>query len=628
MPETPHAAFPEPRLAPTPHRGSDQWAWAVLWLAGFFLIVAGAKFWIISVYGAEVPCWDQWVEARRLFQPWLEGKLTWSDLFRAHNEHRIFFTRALDLMELRLNGQWDPILQMFVNAVIHAAFGCGLGFLFWRFFGRRHAGLIVLSLLPFFVLPFGAENTVHGFQSQMYFLGIFSVAAIAGLGFGQPMGALWFGGLASALMAIVTMGSGLLAAMAVAGLVALRAVKRRALPRGQVVTLVSALAIIALGLAVNVTAPQDAQYQAKTAHKFLTCLLETLAWPLSRPPAVAIVVGLPWMLLFVRYWQRGFRNERAAEFVLTFGFWGGLKVVALAYGRAAIIHSSRYMDTVCVPSMAALASLFVLADNLDFPQVSRGFKTALAVLWTGLLIGGMGGDLRPAFSYLHWTSKWSVTETENVRAFIATGDATWIQGIYDFDSVTNLLRQPELLSIMPPDTRRPLRVEPAAGTDCGFVADGYPPALPKQAFTHVWGDYATNGSAPTGRFISQEISPSLPTLLLHLGCGPEADGLSASLVEASGHATELHWKQRNAWQTLIVNSPGKPFHLEIQNTNPGTWVAVGEIIEAGRFYRLTRFFLHHAAAVGTAGLLCCLWATVASRPRAGGRARVGPGGPG
>src|SRR5271170_421244 len=187
------------------------------WLCALFTVVVGAKLWVIQIYGTAVPYWDQWDEARLLFKPWLEGHLTWSALFASHNEHRIFFTRALDLFVVRFNGQWDPMLQMTINAFIHAGYACGLAYCFWIFTGKKNAGLICFLLVPFFALPYAAENTIHGFQSQMYFLGIFSVGTILGLGFGSPGSRWWFCGLAAGIMSIFTLGSGLLAALAVSG---------------------------------------------------------------------------------------------------------------------------------------------------------------------------------------------------------------------------------------------------------------------------------------------------------------------------------------------------------------------------------------------------------------------------
>ena len=163
-----------------------------LWLAALFMVVLGAKLWLVQLYASPLPLWDQWYEAERFFRPWMEGHLTWKAFFAAHNEHRIFFTRLLDLGVIWLNGRWEPLLQMTVNAFIHAAFVCGLAFCLWHFSGRKNGGVVCFLLAPFFALPYAGENTIWAFNSQIYLLDIVSLAALAGLGFGKPGGWRWW----------------------------------------------------------------------------------------------------------------------------------------------------------------------------------------------------------------------------------------------------------------------------------------------------------------------------------------------------------------------------------------------------------------------------------------------------
>lgn len=322
------------------------------WLAAFFLVALGAKLWTIQIWATNIPYWDQWDEARLLFKPWLEGTLTWHDFFIPHNEHRILFTRLLDLLEVKLNGQWDIYLQTVVNAFLHLAFGCGLATAIWHFTGRKHAGLICFLLLPFFALPFAAENTLHGFQSQFYFASLFSVAAILGLGFSQPGGKGWFVGLLLAVLAIFTMASGFLAAAAVVGLVILRSAKQRSFTPGQMFTTLGGLAVIGLGLALKASIAQHQKFQAKTVSDFFSALSGNLAWPFSDQPAMALLFCLPLALVAVRYFQADVKNLRAAEFVLVLGGWGILQAAALAFGRANLAESSRYLDTLSTLPMA------------------------------------------------------------------------------------------------------------------------------------------------------------------------------------------------------------------------------------------------------------------------------------
>ncbi len=82
-------------LLPSP-AGNPQLA-ATLGTLGCASLVLGAKFWLIGANGSITPFWDQWDgEAAGLYQPYLAGHLRWLDLFAPHNEHRIFFTRALE----------------------------------------------------------------------------------------------------------------------------------------------------------------------------------------------------------------------------------------------------------------------------------------------------------------------------------------------------------------------------------------------------------------------------------------------------------------------------------------------------------------------------------------------------
>ena len=59
---------------------------APAWMVALFLIVLGAKLWVIRLYGSDLPFWDQWVEANRCFRPWMAGQLTAHDLFAPHNK--------------------------------------------------------------------------------------------------------------------------------------------------------------------------------------------------------------------------------------------------------------------------------------------------------------------------------------------------------------------------------------------------------------------------------------------------------------------------------------------------------------------------------------------------------------
>lgn len=585
------------------------------WLSALLLVVLGAKLWVIQVYGTAVPYWDQWDEAKLLFKPWLEGHLTWGAWFAPHNEHRILFTRALDLLVLWLNRQWDPILQMVINAFIHTGYACGLAYGLWIFTGRKHEALICFLLMPFFALPFATENTIHGFQSQVYFLGISSVVTIIGLGFGSPGGGWWFCGLATAGMSLFTMGSGLLASLAVIGLLVLRRLKRGGIIQGQWVTLGCSLAVFISGLILDVAIQKHGHYRAGRFLTFGEALLGNLAWPFMNQPALLWVICLPLAITVIKYFRSDFKDPRAAEFVLTLGFWGFLQAAALAYGRAHLGNSSRYMDTLCTFSVASLASLFILGENTEYRRLSRPFLGLLAMAWAGCLFWGMwqiswttmGGGR--AENYMQFSRRRGLIEEQNMRAFVATDnpacllDKPFGEVPYpDAGGLVELLRDPSLLRIMPVACRPPLKLERDEKSDASLVLNGCPPGTPRQEFMPVWGN-CSNGVAVTGHFVSKPLCATLPKLSLKLYCGPRMEGVSLQLVEQStGRRIELRPEVTGRWQAIMVSAPQNPFRLEVTNQNHDAWVAVGEINQWGRLSYYALLLLNHAVVILLAGL--------------------------
>jgi len=593
-----------------------------LWLVALFLTVLGAKLWVIQIYGSAVPYWDQWDEARLFFKPWLEGRLPWSAWFAAHNEHRIFFTRLLDVVVLGVNRQWDPLLQMTVNAALHASYAGGLAFVLWLFTGRKYAGRICFLLIPFFALPFAAENTLHGFQSQVYFLSFLAVATILGLGFAAPGRGWWWVGLAAAFLSLFTMASGFLAAVAVLGLTGLRMLKERNINRVQLATLTGCLMVVAIGLGLNVSVPGHQPFRANSPVMFWDVLVDFLAWPFGDHSVMAWFVCLPLLITGVQYFQPGGKNPRAAELVLTLAFWGFLQMAALAYGRAHGI-SNRYWDTTSMLALASLGSLFVLAENLNYRRLSRPFLMIIAVLWVGILFGGMwqttqtlmgtGAD-RTRGHYMELTRQWSLKQESNIRAFMATDDLRYLTNqpglaipYPDGVGLAGLLRDSTLQRIMPPECRPPLRLEKDESSDRGWFPDGYPPEVPPRPFSRVWGNFLGTGTNVPGSFVSQPLSATLPKLIVPLGGGTNRGGMKIQLVEEqSGRAIDMQPETSDRWQALALPAPRSPFRLKITVTDPHSWIAVGEPQELGWLSLDARRLLRQAVVVLLAGLGLCV----------------------
>ena len=396
------------------------------WLAALFLIVLGAKLWVVQLYGSPLPLWDQWFEADVFFKPWVEGHLTGAVLFAPNNEHRIFFTHLLDMGVISLNGRWEPMLQMTVNAFIHAAFVCALAFCLWDFLGRKNGWLICALLAPFFALPYGAENTIWAINSQQYFMSLFALATLVGLGFNPPGSRRWWLGLAAAVMGLFTMASGLLAPMAVGGLLVLRAIKSRRIEKQNLITLAICLVVVGLGAAAKVTMPEDAPLKAHTLMEFISAFARNLAWPFVSTPAMALLIPLPLAGLLAWYFRSNFQLSHTAEFLFALALWSALQSAAIAYGRANYgegVPASRYMDVLNIFVIASLFATGLLRQLWTGGTFSKWAAPLLPLVFAGVIFFGLvqvsqlvvQGLLVP-------TRMMNLVAEERVETFMATGD--------------------------------------------------------------------------------------------------------------------------------------------------------------------------------------------------------------
>ncbi len=174
---------------------------ALLWAAAVF---AGLVF-AVARWGVDVPFWDQWVLIHHL-TAWHDGDLSFAELWRSHNEHRILAPKLVMLALAQLSA-WDIRYELWANVVLAAAFWLVYLRFVLRVAGRVPPWLIALSSLSVFGLG-QWENWTWGWQIQI-FLNVLAVTA----GFLFLLGkSRWRLGLAAAsgIVATLSFGAGLL----------------------------------------------------------------------------------------------------------------------------------------------------------------------------------------------------------------------------------------------------------------------------------------------------------------------------------------------------------------------------------------------------------------------------------
>lgn len=427
-----------------------------LFFLGLFALLLAAKLALIAHFGNATPFWDQWTGlAKPLFIPALEHRLNAGLLFETANEHRIVLTRLLTLGLLKLNGLWDPKLEMVAQAFLHSACIVFLIALCARHLSSPRARLLFTAFaLALFLIPFGWENTLWGLQSLFYFVLLWGVLGIACCWQHPTLSPRWWLGVFFFGLGLISIAGGLLAPAAAAVLMALRAIQDRPNRARHLGGFVVLAALVVAGFLLAGHAPHHDVLKARDLAHFTTTLLKVAAWPV-KIATFAPLFQAPLLLLVL--WA--LRTRRAASdpawLLITLGLWGAAQSAAIAYARAEGFGASRYADHFTVTLAIGFACLLYLRAS-----VSDRFRRPVLIL--GLVwIAVVGGCIIEASAVrlperIQRKHAESLIQEANVRAYLATGDITVLQNkprlhvpYPDVTELASLLDHPTLRAVLP-----------------------------------------------------------------------------------------------------------------------------------------------------------------------------------
>jgi hypothetical protein len=543
--------------------------------AGLFAVLLAAKLALIGHFGNSTPFWDQWDgQARALFIPALEGNLETAELFRAHGEHRIVFSRVLALGLLRLNGLWEPKLEMTAQAVLHCACLVLLVMLCSRHLtGCRTRLLFGLFALIAFAVPFGWENTLWGFQSQFYFVMLWALLGISCCWRHPTLSRGW----------PLSMAGGALAPAVTCGLPLIRIWQDRRDWRRQGAGLLVLGALTCAGLLLAVHIPGHDYLKADSIRKFSVTLLTLAAWPIKSAWLAPLFLA-PLLLLLIRTLRLRLPATDPAWLLITLSLWSLSQSAAIAYGRAAGFDASRYADNLAFGLVISFACLL----HLLFARPDRPPKPllALGLLWTAVALGGL---VEPApvrlLARIHKKHALTLIQENHVRTFLADGDASKLEGhphlhipYPDAAKLAAVLRNPALRTVLPSDIREelaPVQINPAPAAT--FRPGGFAPATPARPHETRLGSHdPAAGPAATGadelRFPA---GGRTSWLKLAVTGDTGATGLAITLLDDQGRSRRpsLPRDSATAWRTIVFRRPSGPFTLRVTDENPSAWFA-------------------------------------------------------
>jgi hypothetical protein len=583
-------------------------------LAGVFFSILASKLFLICHFGPEVPFWDQWgSEAMCLLLPYMDGTFSLLDLVAPHNEHRIAVTRLLVLGLFLFNGQWDPMLSMVVQAALHAGILCLLVAIMksildsisWRLF----AGLTTL----FYIVPFSWENTLWGFQSQFYFVLLFGLVGVYFTWKCTDFLIGWCLGWSALTVGLFSMGSGLLAPLAVFCMGLLRMfVAPAPLPR-QFAALSTTLLVVFLGMQLIVSFPAHEPLKAQNLGEFFLYFCKLAAWPCENQWC-GILLYLPVLVLGVSTIIRRVPFNDPAWLLLTLGAWSAFTIAALAYGRANSPLTSRYTDSLFFALLTSFASgLYIIPL---FSKKIRAIAYAILVIGVSVVAGGLLHNFTDhLISDIQLRKSLDIIQKKYVIEFLKTNDKSALKDkptfhvpFPDADLLAKILSRKPLQEVLPSAIHLGVPPVRAMFSENAFVENAgvYPQTMPVNVKTY-FGSYTKTGDASTGKLrLEYPAPPEEPRLSLAVSGYPIKDGMELFIETEKGDKIPIPVciNPRETWHEVVFKNPGVPFSIVAVDGSPSTWVAIGLPTPIGRLSLWSKWLLAHWWIFGAAGVGC------------------------
>lgn len=432
----------------------------LLQYVAFGILLYGFKLWVIHNYGNATPHWDQWDgEAANLYKPFSDGTLEFKALFAPHNEHRIFTTRLLALGLLKINVLWNPLLQMIVNAVLHIAAIILNIHLLLKVTGKKYQPLLLIFSFILFFVPYAWENTLGGFQSQFYFVLIFSIGTLWYTLGNEPFSKKWWIGIVCAILAFFSLASGVFAIGAALVVSIIFYITGLGKSWKQLLAIAILLALLITGMLLTPVLPDHASLKAASVAQFYSAFVNTLSWPLVSGFSSALIRNTPALLFsIILLWKRPPVND-GKWVLLGLIAWSVGQSMSIAYGRAASSLSSRYLDLFAMCILINFACLIsLLKDQLE---KRNGLAYAGLIGWLAFFFIGLrlinNDTLSGALNAKHAQG---LEQEKNVRNFVTTGNPSILKHKLPYDipypdpeRLGMILNWPEIRNILPTNIR-------------------------------------------------------------------------------------------------------------------------------------------------------------------------------
>lgn len=393
----------------------------------FFLaaVIIIPRWYYVEKFALPFPFWDQWdAEGEDVVRPLVEGRFKISNFWLPHNEHRVFPTRVLTLLCFKVTGLWSNVTEARLNILLATAiplFLIGLMRAQRELYGLRW--FILPVIVAQFILPFGWENILVGFQSQFFFLILFAASGLALAAIKPESTAAFIGVVLISICSILTMASGILLPITAGAVYIFHFFLHRTnFIRVSIFSLLlAALAVMGYLLIPQVEA--HTRLHAANFQQFFDGFTRVVSWPSKLNRWVAIPLWLPALMgIPVLIYRKQF--GRFDLFMAACFSWTFLQALAISYGRGHELAqvTSRYSDLLSLGIISV--SWFSVRLIATFQDNLRIAFWAIAISLTFYVTFYKMHKLRYQDDWIDMKNQHNlmITQIGNVRAYLKTND--------------------------------------------------------------------------------------------------------------------------------------------------------------------------------------------------------------
>ncbi|HET9579388.1 MAG TPA: hypothetical protein VFP44_16270 [Usitatibacter sp.] len=343
----------------------------------------GIKLWLVAGF-ANSPASDGWwlAQATSIYDGLAGGTLNVFGMIASPQGG----ARTLALAVFAMNGQWNPLLDLTIQAALQAS-AIAVTIMLVARASAMAALPAILFALAAFGIPYDWPAVVEGFQAGPALMVLFGIPAMWLTATARPPNLHWCTGLLCAALSSLSLTSGALVLPTIAAVAIVRHARERPPGRrgatGPAILVALALVVIALAL----WARRDVQLASPGA--FLENLREELAWPAAPGLFWDFARNAP-AIAYVAWAFRKPATSSSEYFLAATAVWTLLLAVSAASGLESHTASMQAREMTLFIDFSCLA---VLARELMLrhPWLAHGIQAAWITAVVALLLLGVPG---------------------------------------------------------------------------------------------------------------------------------------------------------------------------------------------------------------------------------------------